>query len=249
MVDRRGLALAFAFMATGGIAGCTAPAATTSGSTTPPETIAPTSVATPTSATPTAAAPVVFPVPGPLATGPHAATVEGISFTFEASSSGWVADHGRTWAKLDLDREGPLDGLPDGAAVAFWSPDGAYVDPCAHTRGQPVGPTPADLAAAMSTVPGVVVVTGPSDTTIGGLPAVSVELAVPDEAGCAPESLYLWYDTVEAWRWATALGDTIEVWILEVNGARLLIEAETRKAPSAETRAEVEGLIESILFE
>ena len=249
MMDRRGLVLVLASMAPTGLAGCAVPSDTGSRRATPPETVAPTPAFEPTEATIASAAPAAFPAPGPLAKGTQAATVEGISFTFETPNTGWIADHGDTWAKLDLDGEGPLDGLPDGAAVLFWSPDGVYVDPCGHTRGQPVGPTPAELATAMSTIPGVVVLSGPSDASLGGLPAVSLELAVPDKAGCPPEAFYLWYDTVDAWRWATALGDSIHVWIVAVEDARLVIETETRKTPSVETRSEVEGVCESIVFD
>jgi hypothetical protein len=203
----------------------------------------------PTEQTPTPAPALDFPKSGQLPQGAHAATVEGISFTFEAPSPDWVADSGKAWAKVDLDHEGALDGLPDGAAVAFWNPVGVYADTCAHLRDEPVRSEPGSLVAAMADVPGVEIVSGPSDVTLGGLPAASIELAVPDEADCAPESLWLWYDKSGAWRWATALGDRIRIWIVDVGDARLVIEAETRKTPSARTRGEVDAIIESIHFE
>jgi hypothetical protein len=244
-VHRGAIALGLALAGAAGLVGCTQPVVT------PRQTATPTP-AVPSSAASSTPAPVVglvFPPPGRVTAGSHTVTVEGISFTFEASNDAWVADRGATWAKLDLDRVAPIDGLPDGAAVLFWSPDGAYLDPCDHIRGEPVDSTPAAFAAAISAVPGVMVKGGLTTTTLGGLPAIRVELVVPAEASCAAEDLYLWYDTVEAWRWATALGDQIRIWIVEVDGARLVVEAETRKAPSSATATEVQDLVDSIRFE
>jgi hypothetical protein len=210
----------------------------------------PAAAASPT-ARPTTAPPLAatFPGPGVLEPGRYDAVVVGVSFNFTISTAGWVADDGRTWAKLDWDDVGALDGLPDGAAVAFWSPIGLYADPCEHVFGPRAGRSALELGEALAEAPSTSLVTGPLEVTLGGQPATQLTLEVDAAAACEPDTLYLWYDAQSAYRYVTALGDTIRIWIVEVDGARLVIEAETRADSSAETEARLTELVESIRFE
>ena len=55
-------------------------------------------------------------------------------------------------------------------------------------------------------------------------------LRVRETVGCDPGFFYTWQD----WKWGalwpeTRLGDTIRVWIVDVDGTRLFIEAETHR--------------------
>ena len=142
--------------------------------------------------------------------------------------------------------------------MLFWTPDNVYADPCAQTTlSPPAGPSAADLAVAVSTLPGTDA-TGPSDVTVGGRAAKHVVLTVREDIACNPEQFYLWYNVGEGddcagavvcGRYATALGDTIRVWIVEVNGARIFIEAETRKGASPEIEQEIQQIVDSIQFD
>jgi hypothetical protein len=69
---------------------------------------------------------------------------------------------------------------------------------------------------------------------------------------------YLWYndcagtpaaDARECYRFATRPGDTIRLWIVDVDGARVVIEAETRKSASPEVEQEIQQILDSIQFE
>ena len=123
---------------------------------------------------------------------------------------------------------------PQGAeAIIFWTsfPDGDYADPCARLLSPPVGSSAADLAAAVSTAPGTELLTGPSNVTVGGRPAKHVALTVRENVGCDPGFFYTWRDVYGGALWpTTGVGDTIRVWIVDVDGTRLFIEAETTKA-------------------
>ena len=86
---------------------------------------------------------------------------------------------------------------PQGAeAIIYWTsfPDGDYADPCARLLARSVGPSAADLAAAVSRAPGTKLVKGPSNVTLGGQPAKHVVLTVRKNVGCDPGFFYSWRD-------------------------------------------------------
>jgi hypothetical protein len=138
--------------------------------------------------------------------------------------------------------------------MPMWSLDGVYGDPCGGVEAEPAGPTAADLASAFATIPGTDA-TGPTDVTVGGLPAKLVVVTVPEDIGCAPNQFYLWYDDIACGddapcsRWASALGSTTRIWIVEVDGTRLTFEAETYEGASPELEQEIQQMIDSIQFE
>jgi hypothetical protein len=142
---------------------------------------------------------------------------------------------------------------PQGAeAIIFWTsfPKGDYADPCARVLSPPVGSSAADLAAAVSTAPGTELVTGPSNVTVGGRPAKHVALTVREKVGCDPGFFYSWRDVNGGALWpTTGVGDTIRVWIVDVDGTRLFIEAETTKQAVGGLEQEVQQIVESISFE
>lgn len=122
---------------------------------------------------------------------------------------------------------------PQGAeAIIFWAgfPAGGLAEPCAKVLGSKVGPSVADLAAVVATAPGTELVAGPSDVTVGGRAAKRIVLTVRENVGCKPGFFYHWRDAPGGALWpATRVGDTIRVWIVEVDGMRLFLEAETSK--------------------
>ena len=102
---------------------------------------------------------------------------------------------------------------------------------CARLLSPPGGSSAADLATAVSTAPGTELLTGPSSVTVGGRPAKHVALFVRENVGCDPGFFYTWRDVPGGAFWGTTgVGDTIRVWIVDVDDTRLFIEAETTKS-------------------
>lgn len=215
----------------------------------PVETPTPSPIPTATpEATPAAYA---YPDAGPLAIGSHQLTMEGVPLSFSVATSGWSIDeYGYIYKDTEV--------AADQAEFLFWSLANIYSDPCAHTPlSPPVGPSAADLADAVWTAFGTEA-TEPSDVTVGGRAAKHVVLTVPEDIACDRTSFYLWYNAcgdvpvpeeLGCYRYATQLGDTIRAWIVDVDGARLFIEAETRKAAGPEVEQEIQQIIDSIVFE
>lgn len=177
----------------------------------------------------------------------HSLTVEGVPFSLSLPTPGWERKGSLYISKSTVG--------PQGAeAVIFWTsfPDGAYAYPCAHLLllGDPIGPSAADLAAAVSTARGTELVVGPSDVTVGGRAAQHVVLTVREDAGCDPGYFFAWREDFGGAFWAaTEVGDTIRVWIVDFDGKRLVIEAETNKDANSALEQEIRKIVESIRFD
>ena len=169
------------------------------------------------SATPSPSPVADFPPTGPLAAGTHRAVADGVPLSFSVRSSGWTSSE-----PFIVKGEG---GQPDAFSLLFWlsAPENVYADPCAHTPlSPPPSATAAGLAAAVATIPGTDLVSGPSSIDVGGRPAQHVVLKIREDLGCDPKTAYLWYDesiggASDGWRWAETLGATINVWIVDVD--------------------------------
>lgn len=201
------------------------------------------------SPSPTAAA---FPPAGELAVGArHSMIREGVPFSFSVPTSGWISNG--DWG---IDKSTGVG--PDGAGFIFWpdTPVGVFADPCAHVQAPPIGASVAKLAAAVAAVPGTDLVSGPSDVTVGGYPAKQVVLTIREDADCnadgrlTGEEFYLWYAPSEGnARYATDLGSTIRVWIVDVDGAIVWIDGETNNGAGPEPGQEIQQIVDSIQFE
>jgi hypothetical protein len=129
--------------------------------------------------------------------------------------------------------------------------DNAYVDPC-HLelgyRDPPIGPTPADLAAVLPSFPGWKV-TATSDVILDGYHGKHVKITAPaDTAGCTEEDPTL----LPTRSWPLLFGavrsnEPMELWILDVQGTRLVIHAGSDpEAATAADLAELQAVIDSI---
>ncbi|MGA7098412.1 MAG: hypothetical protein WB245_12685 [Acidimicrobiia bacterium] len=194
-------------------------------------------------------------------------TVDGVSFLYSVPASGWerFPDGDDTFLLAKS------TGGPQGAeAIVFWAgyPDGALADPClgsdASSRDR--------VAIALADLPGTELVSGPSDTTIGGLPAKHVSLIVREDAGCDPGFFYHWKAQSGGAMWTrNDLGDTIDVWLVDLvdldagllpattprpsmldvhqlDHPLLVVAAETHLNRADSVVQEVGQIVESILF-
>jgi hypothetical protein len=121
---------------------------------------------------------------------------------------------------------------------------GAEIDP-------PVGPTVDELATAFGTVWGTGA-TAPVDVVLDGFTGKHMVLTVPtdvDFADCDQEHFQAWMDNVGGYRWYQGPGQIEEVWILDVDGDRILVRTSYFPELSAQARAEQQQVIESIHIE
>ena len=195
-----------------------------------------------------------FPPTGELAIGTHAMVRGGVPISVDLPTPGWRSEQG-----FFLNKGTGVTSA--GTSFLFWDPDpkGVYADPCAYKVSPPAGPSTADLADAVVAIPGVDVVSGPSDVTVGGHPAKNVVLTLPETIGCkaGDRGFYLWYGQGEGSgcggtepcpRYATAPGSTYRVWIVDVGGTRLFIEAESYKGAGPKVGHEIQQIVDSIKF-
>ncbi len=186
---------------------------------------------------------------GWLPIGRHSLTVDGVPLSFSvpqlAYNRGWLRYRS---IYISKDTVGP-----QGAeAAVYWTafPDGATTDPCANLLSLPAEASAAVIAAAVASAPGTELMTGPSDVTVGGRSATHVVLTVREDLGCDPGYFFTWDPASggPGW-WDTGVGDTIGVWIVDIDGTRLFIAGETTPDANAALDEEIQGIVDSIIFE
>ena len=195
-----------------------------------------------------------IPPAGALKVGSHPFSQNGVGFTLDIATSGWVSSGIEVQPDGGTIQKG-TKATAGAAWILIWSIDGVYADPCGRVTAPPVSPSVAALASAVAGIPSVEVVTPPEDVTLGGRPARHVAIRIPDDIPCDPSAFTLWYDSTTCdgafpcYRWASALGETNHVWIVEVDGKHVWIEAETYKDATPEIEQEVQAIVDSIQFE
>lgn len=139
-----------------------------------------------------------------------------------------------------------------GADIAFSLNQTLYADPCtggADLAPQP-GPTVDDLAAALASLPGLTATT-PTAVTVDGFSGKQLTLTAPDGSGACTGSP----DGYRVWRLplggilAMTPGEQMALWILDVNGQRLVVSSETYSATTAQEKAEAKVILDSIHIE
>ena len=174
----------------------------------------------------------------------HAVVVGGIPLTYDVPSHGW----GR-FGSVSINKSSVG---PQGAeAIIFWTiyPEGGDADACGDLLGSQVGPSIDDLAAAVSAAPGTELVTGPTDLTMDGRAAKHIVLTVRENVGCEPGFFFGWLDSFVGPFWTrSGVGTTIDMWIVDANGRRLVIEAETARRAGHDLEHEVQQIVRSIRF-
>ena len=137
--------------------------------------------------------------------------------------------------------------------------DHSWADP-------PVGPSVDDLAAALADLAPFRVTSPPADVTIDGYRGEHLELTVPDLpvkgegddrrfVGCKEGTLKSWVAAIDTepgdafYGYNAEPGRTEEFWILDVDGTRLMIEANWSPASPGKDVAEMRAILDSIRIE
>ena len=179
-------------------------------------------------------------------------TVDGVEFTFTVPAGvenrGWW-ENGPVVQVGESSSGVPVTGVPKQVFISrslaggqsaeagiFWTafPDGGEAELCRSVLRQDVGGSSADLANAITRAPGIRIVQRPLLTFVGGRPATHVVLKVRNDRGCDPGYFFTWKPSGrseglnQCWGacWITAeVGDTFRVWIVDVEGNRLVLVA------------------------
>jgi hypothetical protein len=159
--------------------------------------------------------------------------------------AGWAGKVGGPYAAF-------LDKAGGGAAIAFTLSQSIYADPC-NIRGfldpQP-GPTVDDFAIALAGLPGLDATTA-ADVTVDGYRGKQLTLTAPDTFdGCT-----LTRDGYRIWQlplgaiFSFTPGQRMALWILDVDGERLVVSSNTFPATTAQESSEVQEILGSIRIE
>jgi hypothetical protein len=145
----------------------------------------------------------------------------------------------------------------DSVAAQFWDVDQVFGHPCQWdgTLFQP-GPTVDDLTEALVDIP-LRKATKPIDVTLDGYAGTYLEWSVPSDmdfskcdAADGERHFESW--TGKGWahdRYHQGPGQVDRLWILDMDGARLVIDAFSMPSATAEERAELLSVVRSIRFE
>ena len=209
-------------------------------------------------ATPSAVAPVPVVVTGPDSP---------VQVTVSPASSGWAPLPGVDALSKSDDGLDPPESV--GAALIAWAwPVGTgfnvYGDPCQWSTSIPETPatTPAEIAAAFATQ-AQTEPTAPVDVTIGGFSGKAVTIHVPmtyDIPGSTREERFAACDNnifafygiegeAEDARNAQGAGQVDELWILDVDGSIVILDAAYSPSTPADLVEELRSLAEAATFE
>jgi hypothetical protein len=129
--------------------------------------------------------------------------------------------------------------------------DHVYADPCLWELVPPFGPTVDDLVAAWADVPGFDA-TATTDVTVDGYAGKQIEFTVPDynDDQCEDGRYGIWQEPFAfddgPHYWAQGPDQHNQVWILDVDGTRLVILASYFPDTSPQDRAAVDEMLASI---
>jgi basic membrane lipoprotein Med (substrate-binding protein (PBP1-ABC) superfamily) len=139
--------------------------------------------------------------------------------------------------------------------LVFMEVGNTFTDPCrAIALDPPVGPTVEDLASAWADLPALDA-TAPTDITVDGFDGKQVEFTVPDyptgenEDDCAAGGHFLLLEGIGTpgdGYWAQGPNQHHQLWILDVDGTRVVIGAMWFPDTPAQDRADIDEMLGSI---
>jgi hypothetical protein len=140
---------------------------------------------------------------------------------------------------------------PAGAAMAFNQVTGLFRDPChgnvAGAPTVPVGNTVEELVGAFADQTAYAA-TPATDVTLDGYSGKQMDLQLPsdvDFAACDDGAFWVW----DGPPFAQGPGNRWHLWILDVEGLRVVILAEDFATTSVEIQAELRAIVDSIRIE
>jgi hypothetical protein len=155
------------------------------------------------------------------------------------STGGWVVDRG-------------ADGDPENyGSVSVWTVDAVYRDPCEGTAVRDPGPGVRDLAMALHAQRRVAS-SAPTPITFDGHSGLYLEVRFPNDQsrllGCRESAYKLWRTDVGDYYRTDQAGTVSRLWILDVDGTRVVLVADTTPREDAAATAEVLGIAASAHF-
>lgn len=158
---------------------------------------------------------------------------------------GWTVQYGHVFARHH-DQEGEFGFY----AVVV---DEIYADACRGERGDvmTVGPGVQDLVDALLEQPGPAK-RGPVDTTLGGRPAVRLDLSIPprlQRRNCflgPGTGVQVWYSEPADKYFVLLPDDVVSVYVVDVDGKRQVFLAQVGDPGSTRDRAELQSVLDSI---
>jgi hypothetical protein len=118
-----------------------------------------------------------------------------------------------------------------------------HTDPCdvAITPDIPVGPGVDDFANALAGNP-LLEVTAPVEVTLAGYSGKYMDLQVPSDILVCTGRYWVWEPAL----YAQGPSQRWHLWILDVDGIRVVVESMDYPGTSAEDRAELQAIVDSI---
>ena len=141
---------------------------------------------------------------------------------------------------------------PDGMGLRFYTVGNLLNNPGSYADGvqdPPVGPTVDDLVEAIVEQEEWTSST-PTELTIGGYPAQHVRITIPDGAKFDPRddgaAFYLFQDEGAGQTWGLEIGQMFDVYVVDVDGERLVLDALHYPGTSEADLAALEAVVDSI---
>ncbi|HEY8238773.1 MAG TPA: hypothetical protein VIF63_04995 [Candidatus Limnocylindrales bacterium] len=164
---------------------------------------------------------------------------EAMRFTFTVPS-GWVG--GSVHVLYASEGKAP----PAGAGLVISRGGGLYAEPCGDEPPPNilVGPTVDDFVSALVAHPKLDV-TAPVDVSLAGYTGKYLDLQVPADITACSVSYFPWEPGI----FAQGPGSRWHLWVLDVDGIRVVIQSTDYEGTSAARRAELLAIVESIEIE
>lgn len=155
----------------------------------------------------------------------------------------------------NIDGWGILSGNGDTAmGITFWNVDEVFEHPCSGGALIQPGPTVADLVRALGQQP-MRDATDQGAIVVDGFEGVQLEWSVPpdfDFSRCSDGYFNSWTAQSGSWnggRYQQGPGQVDRLWILDIDGERLVVDASFMPSADAKDREELWLIMESIRFQ
>ncbi len=166
------------------------------------------------------------------------------NISFQVVGEGWTlwGDDGlggKGWFKRSAD--------PPGMGFTFWTAENVYATPCGANLGAkdpPIGSTVDDLADALVKQPGTIV-NQDKAVSVGGYSGRFLDYTADYSRGCTATHLYRWTTARTSFREALD-GEHDQVWILDVEGKRIIIDAFDFPSTTAADKADLRAIIDTV---